>query len=132
MAQFSRVDQMIDQKSRWRNLYLSIDQKGNPDKILPIQGSFLQAEITLNLNKEFLRIDEKSLSMQGDIWLVGSDQLLKKITPNISFRNNGYIYLYPLENQNYPIQLVSAPSSTLLEGVKVSQQELSEESLNEE
>jgi RND family efflux transporter MFP subunit len=132
MAQFSRVDQMIDQKSRWRNLYLSIDQKGNPDKILPIQGSFLQAEITLNLNKEFLRIDEKSLSMQGDIWLVGSDQLLKKITPNISFRNNGYIYLYPLENQNYPLQLVSAPSSTLLEGVKVSQQELSQESFDEE
>ena len=70
--------------------------------------------------------------MQGDIWLVGSDQLLKKIRPNISFRNNGYIFLYPLENQNYPLQLVSAPSSTLLEGVKVSQQELSQESLDEE
>jgi len=132
MARFSRVDQMIDQKSRWRNLYLTIDQKDNSDKTLPIQGSFLQAEITLDLDKEFLRIDEKSLSMQGDIWLVGSDQLLNKITPNISFRNNGYIYLYPLENQNYPIQLVSAPSSTLLEGVKVSQQELSQESLDEE
>jgi multidrug resistance efflux pump len=26
MAQFSRVDQMIDQKSRWRNLYLTIAQ----------------------------------------------------------------------------------------------------------
>ena len=132
MARFSRVDQMIDQKSRWRNLYLNIDEKDNPNKNLPIQGSFLQAKITLNLDKEFLRIDEKSLSMQGDIWLVGSDQLLKKIRPNISFRNNGYIFLYPLENQNYPLQLVSAPSSTLLEGVKVSQQELSQESLDEE
>ena len=54
MARFSRVDQMIDQKSRWRNLYLNIDEKDNPNKNLPIQGSFLQAKITLNLDKEFL------------------------------------------------------------------------------
>jgi RND family efflux transporter MFP subunit len=127
LAQFSRVDQMIDQKSRWRNLFLTIDQKDNTNKVLPIQGSFLKAEITLDLNNDFLRIDEKSLSMQGDIWLVGSDQLLKKVRPSISFRNNGYIYLYPLENLDYPIKLVSVPSSTLLEGVKVSQQKLSQE-----
>lgn len=132
VAQFSRVDQLIDQKSRWRNLFLTIENKDNPDKILPIKGSFLQAKITLDLDKEFLRIDEKSLSMQGDIWIVGTDNLLQKIQTNIAFRNNGYIYINPQENQEFPIELVSTPSSSLLEGTKVSQQKLNQEISNED
>ena len=132
VAQFSRVDQSIDQKSRWRNLFLSIDQKDNSNKNLPIQGSFLQAQITLDLDTEFLRIDEQSLSMQGEIWLVGADSLLQKTKPNIAFRNNGSIFLYPQENLDYPIDLVSTPSSTLLVGTKVSQQKLNQENPNEE
>ena len=131
IAQYSRVDQLIDQKSRWRNLFLIIDPKDNPNKELPIKGSFLQADISLNLESEFLMIDEKSLSMQGYIWVVTSENLLKKVKPSIAFRSNGSIYLNPLENQNAPIQLVSIPSTTLLEGVKVSQQTLNKELPNE-
>jgi len=124
LAQFSRVEQAIDQKSRWRSLFLSINQKDNPHNSLPIQGSFLQAEITLNLDIKFLKIDEKSLSMQGEIWIVGKDSLLQKLKPSIAFRNNGNIFLYPQDSFNYPIELVSTPSTTLLEGMKVSQQKL--------
>ena len=126
-AKFSRVDQLIDPKSRWRNLFLTIDQKDNLEKELPIQGSFLQAQITLDLDQEFLKIDEKSLSMQGNIWYVDSENLLRKTKPNIAFRNNGYIYLYPYTTNNEPVNLVVFPSSTLLEGVKVSQQKLEQE-----
>lgn len=123
IAKFSRVDQLIDQKSRWRNLFLTINQQDNSDKSLPIKGSFLQAEITLDLDTEFLRINEKSLNIQGEIWLVDEDSLLKKIKPSIAFRNNNYVFLYPQSNLDYPVNMVSTPSSTLLEGMKVSQQE---------
>ena len=128
IAKFSRVDQLIDQKSRWRNLFLTINQANNPNKTLPIKGSFLQAEITLDLDTKFVRIDEKSLSIQGEIWTVDSDNLLEKAKPTIAFRNNGSIFLYPEINVNYPIKIVSTPSSTLLEGMKVSQQEFGKNS----
>lgn len=129
-ARYSRVDQSIDQKSRWRNMYLSIKAEDNAGKQLPIQGSFLQAEITLDLDTKFLKIDEKSMSIQGEIWIVGSDDLLKKIKPTLAFRNNGFIFLYPTENLEYPITLVSTPSSTLLEGMKVSQQQFADEQID--
>jgi len=131
-AQFSRVDQSIDQKSRWRNLFLTLDRADNPDKKLPTQGTFLQAEISINLNIAFLRVDEKSLSMQGEIWIVNDDNLLKKIKPTIAFRNNGFVYLNLPKDLDYPIELVSTPSSTLLEGMKVSQQQLDQEQINAE
>lgn len=124
IAQVSRVDQLIDSQSRWRNLYLNINQQDNPGKKLPIKGSFLQSQISLDLDQEFLKIDEKSLSMQGYIWTVDENSLLKKSKPNLAFRNNGSIYINPETKYKYPLKLVSIPSSTLLEGIKVSQQEL--------
>jgi len=129
-AQFSRVEQSIDQKSRWRNLFLSLDRASNSGKKLPTQGTFLQAEISIDLDMDFLIIDEKSLSMQGEIWIVNNDNLLKKIKPTIAFRNSGFVYLNLIENYDYPIELVSTPSSTLLEGMKVSQQQLNNEQIN--
>lgn len=123
-AQLSRVDQLIDKNSRWRNIFLNIDTQSNHDKKLPITGAFLQAQITLDLDKEFLIIDEKSLSMQGDIWSVDDNQLLQKTTPKTAFSNAGNVYLYPEPDTNYPIDLVIFPSSSLLEGVEVIQQNL--------
>jgi len=70
--------------------------------------------------------------MQGEIWIVNDDNLLKKIKPTIAFRNNGFVYLNLPKDLDYPIELVSTPSSTLLEGMKVSQQQLDQEQINAE
>ncbi len=123
-AQLSRVEQLIDQNSRWRNIFLNINADDNTGQDLPITGAFLQAQITLDLDKEFLVIDEKSLSMQGDIWSVNNNQLLQKTTPKTAFSNAGNIYLYPEPQTTYPINLVLFPTSSLLEGVQVIQQSL--------
>lgn len=123
-AKYSRSSQMINQNDRWRTVFLEVSSSENIDKPLPVSGSFLSAELSLDLGIKYLVLKEKSLSIDGSIWWVDNNNILQKYMPMVEFKNLGYVYARPDEKFNYPIDLVSFPSPSLLEGMEVVKEQM--------
>ncbi|MCX7553425.1 efflux RND transporter periplasmic adaptor subunit [Marinicella sp. S1101] len=110
-----RFEPFIDNENRWQSFTVAVD--GNEQNL--VIGEFIQLQIQAESAQQFLALPESALSIDGRIWFVNENQQTAFFQPNIAYKSNGQIYLSTEHNLQYPMDVVVAPSSSLLAGMEV-------------
>lgn len=113
-AQVRQGGGFLDQNTRQVRLFLDV---ASPDGRV-LAGDFLKVRLLGRQIADTLTLPESTLSRAGYIWLIGDDDQLHRISPDILFRNEGTITISTPEGTG-PWRVAKTPLASFLPGQRV-------------
>ena len=113
-AQVRRGGGFLDQNTRQMRVFLDITA---PDERI-LAGDFLRVKIPGRSIANTVTLPESALTRAGYVWLVGDDDHLQRISPNILFRSEG-TFTIPAPEGPGPWRVVRTPLASFLPGQRV-------------
>ncbi len=107
----------LDQDTRQVRVFLDITK---PDERI-LAGDFLQVQITGRTIADTFTLPESALTRAGHVWLVGDDDQLQRVTPEILFRSEGTITVLAPEAVG-TWRVAKTPLASFLPGQRVTSQ----------
>lgn len=109
----------VDRQTRLRHFFiqpvLQGEQRSQP-ALIP--GMFITAIIKGENIDSLVRIPESSLTREGDIWYVDSDDRLQQLKAKIAFYSKGHIFVKNTFNLS-SMNIVTAPAPGFVAGTKI-------------
>lgn len=113
-ANVRRGGGFLDQNTRQVRVFLDVTE---PDDGI-LAGDFLKVQIPGRRLENTLTLPESTLTRAGYVWLVGDDDHLRRIRPNILFRSDGTLTISAPEGTG-PWRVAKAPLASFLPGQMV-------------
>lgn len=122
-GEWIRVERHLDTQSRQRVLVVGVKQP--LQQATPLYpGTFIRAEIKAKRFENIWRVPASSISPNGEVWLVGVDNTLKRYPVQKIFEREGYCYIKPVNQLTHAV-LVLRPLNSYMVGMRVNPQERS-------
>ncbi len=113
-AQVRRGGGFLDQDTRQVRVFLDVTSPD--DRILA--GDFLKVRLPGRMISDTLTLPESTLTRAGHIWLVGDDEHLQRLNPDILFRSEGTITISAPEGSD-SWRVAKTPLTSFLPGQRV-------------
>lgn len=113
-AQVRRGGGFLDQDTRQVRVFLDV---ASPDDRI-LAGDFLKVRLPGRVISDTLTLPESTLTRAGHIWLVGDDEVLQRLSPDILFRNGATITISAPEGPG-PWRVAKTPLASFLPGQRM-------------